>query len=110
MAQLTQAIQEQRDAIRDMEIDLRNTVLQAILDREALNKRMLQGRIDVENEILNIVTRNYEKERDQILETSELKIAALNDEIRLLDEQLAARKKLAEREDKQAKLAQLEAQ
>lgn len=68
LEELTKAIQEQQDAIRDMEIDLRDLIHDAILDREALNKRMLEGQIDVENELIDVITRRYEKERDQLIE------------------------------------------
>lgn len=109
LEKLTQAIKAQNDAIRDMEIELRELIHQAILDREALNRRMLQGRIDLEDEILRTIERNYEKERDMLLDLAKLKIDTLNEEIRLLDEQLAARKKLAEQEDKSLRLKELEA-
>lgn len=50
LEELDQAIQEQHDTIREMEIDLRDTIHDAIMDREELNRRMLEGRIDLENE------------------------------------------------------------
>lgn len=108
--EINQAIKEQQDAIRDMEIKLRDTIEQAIRDREELQERMLQGTIDVENEILDIIKRRYEKERDLAIETAEAKIDALEQEKDLLDEQLDARKKLADQEDKQAQLAKLQVQ
>lgn len=106
---LTNSIKEQENEIRDMEIELRETILEAIEDREELNERMLQGRIDVENEILDAITARYEKERDLAIETAEAKIEALEAESDALDEQLQKRKDLAEQEDKQAQLAQLQA-
>lgn len=110
LEKLTQALEAQKNAIRDMEIDLRETIHQAILDREELNERMLQGEIDLQNEVLAVITARYEKERDQQLDNAQAKRDALEEEMRLLDEQLAKRKKLADQEDKQAKLAELEAQ
>lgn len=110
LEELTKEIKEQRDAIRDMEIDLRDLIHDAILDREALNKRMLEGQIDVENELIDVITRRYEKERDQLIELAEAKRDALNEELTALDEQLAARKKLSEEEDKAKTLAEKEAQ
>lgn len=93
-----------------MEIDLRDLIHDAILDREALNKRMLEGQIDVENELIDVITRRYEKERDQLIALAEAKRDALNEELTALDEQLAARKKLSEEEDKAKTLAEKEAQ
>ena len=105
---LTKAIKEQNDAIRQMEIDLRNTVLKAIEDREAAEEKMLDGRIAMENEILDLLKTRYEKERDEILETENAKKAALQAEIDRIDELLNERKKLAEQEDKMQQIAELE--
>lgn len=107
---LTKAIKKQQDAIRQMEIDLRNTIYKAIEDREALIERKLQGRIALEDEILDLIQKRYEKERDMILENSQAQIDALEQEKDLLSEQLQLRREQAEEEDKRAKLAELEAQ
>ncbi len=71
---------------------------------------MLSGTIDIENEIIDILTKRYEHERDEAIKTADLKRKALEDEMRLLDEQLAKRKELEDREDKLKKLRQLEEQ
>lgn len=106
---LTKAIKEQKDAIREMEIDLRNTILQAIEDREELQERMLQGTIEVENTILDLIQKRYEKERDLILKNTQDRIDALEREKSLLEEQLQLRREQAEEEEKAAQLAELEA-
>lgn len=71
---------------------------------------MLQGTIDIENEIISVLKSRYEKERDQLTELAEARRDALNEELSLLDEQLNARKKLNEEEDRAKKLADLESQ
>lgn len=109
LEEIARRIKEIQDMIRDMEINLRETIYQAIEDREALKERMLQGTIDVENEIMDVLKERYEKERDMILENAELKKTALEEELDAIDEQLAKRKELAEQEDKRVKLAELEA-
>ena len=58
--ELNDAIKEQQDAIRDMEIELRDLINQAIEDREDLEERILEGTIEVENAILEILTKRYE--------------------------------------------------
>ena len=110
MENLTKAIKKQQDTIRDMEIDLRKTIYQAIEDREALIERKLQGRITLENEILDLIQKRYEKERDMILENSQAQIDALESERDLLAEQLQLRREQAEEQDKAAQLAELETQ
>lgn len=106
---LTKSIKAQNDAIRKMEIELRNTILQAIEDREAREERMLQGRVKMENEMIALLKKRYEKERDEILETAELREKTLEDEKNAIDELLEARKKQEESEDRLQKIAELEA-
>lgn len=106
--QLTKSIEEQEKAIRDMEINLRTTILKAIEDREKRTSDMLNAEIDMENIILDLIKKRYEKERDEIIDTTNKKIEALQEERDLLDEQLQKRKEIAEAEDKQRKLNELE--
>ena len=73
-------MQEQRDTIRGMEIDLRKLIHGAIQDREELKRRMLDGTVDLENEIISIITKRYEKERDQLLELAQARRDALEEE------------------------------
>lgn len=106
---LNKSMDEQRKKIRQMEIDLRNTILKAIEDREKKRTDMLNAEIEMENTILDLIKKRYERERDEIVETTNLKINALKEERDLLDEQLRIRKEQAEAEDKQLKLRELEA-
>lgn len=104
------AIKDYYDEIRDMEIDLRETILDAIEDRVSREEDALDARIDMEEEVLDAIIKRHEKERDQILETTEMQIEALEKEKDALDEALDARKRAAEEEDKQLQLKKLEAQ
>ena len=103
-------MKEQREAIRDMEIDLREELLQAIEDRQEREEEALSARIEMEEKILDIIIRRHEKERDQILETTEMQIEALEREKDALDEALEARRRAAEEEDRNLELRELEAQ
>lgn len=107
---LTQAIDEQNKKIRQMEIDLRNTILEAIEDRESAEERKLGGRIEMEEIILDLIKKRYEAERDEIIETQNARKDALEEELDQIDELLAARKKLADQEDKMQEIAKLEEQ
>lgn len=110
LEELEKAMKEQQDAIRQMEIDLRDLIHDAILDREDLIKRMLDGQIDLENELIDVLTQRYEKERDEILKLAETKRDALSEELELLDRQLEARRQLNEQQDRAKQLAEKEAQ
>lgn len=106
---LNKEIKEWKNKIRQMEIDLRNTILEAIEDREELKERMLQGTIETEEAILDIIKARYEKERDEILETADAKKDALEEEKQALQEQLNARKEAQQEEEKLVELKKLEA-
>ena len=109
MDQLNETIKETQRKIRDMVINIKQTIYKAIEDREAKNKKMFENEIEMENTILELIKKRYEKERDLILANTDRKIEALQEERDLLAEQLELRKKMADQEDKAAKLAQLEA-
>ena len=80
LEKLTQAMKEQQDAVRSMEIDLRKLIHDAIQDREALKRQMLDGAVNLENEIISIITKRYEKERDQLLELAQARRDELEEE------------------------------
>ena len=107
--EMEDSVEDQKRAVREAISTIKDLVKQAIEDREDLYERMLQGTIDVENEILDAIKARYEKERDLAIENSELKKDALQNEIDLIDEQLEARRRLADEEDRSAELATLEA-
>lgn len=107
--QLNETIKETQKQIRDMQIKIREQIYKAVEDREKKAKNMLQNEITMENTILDIIKRKYEIERDKIIENTDARITALQEEKDLLSEQLRIRKEMAEEEDKAAKLAQLEA-
>lgn len=107
--ELNDSIKEQHDAIRQMEIDLRELIYGAIEDRENKAQEMLESEIDMQNEILDIIKARYEKERDLTLELADQRIEALEEEKDLIEQELDLRKKQAEEEDKITKLNALEA-
>lgn len=106
---LEKEMKEARKTIRDMEIDLENEILEAIEDRENRIKDMRDGRIEMEEIILDTLISMYEKERDAILDTANIKKEALQNELNLLDETLAKRKEASEQADKERELAEKEA-
>lgn len=80
---LKKEIEDVYDEIRDMEIELRDAIYEAIEDRESLNERMLDGEINVQDEILSALKERYEKERELAIETAEAKQKSLEAEIDL---------------------------
>ena len=109
LKELTKALEEYRIEALEKVTAVQDLIYEAIEDREALEESMLEGRIDLENEILELLTERYEKERDEILETQELKRDALEEEMDLLDEMLDKRKEAADLQNKENEIALLEA-
>jgi|GEM_PF-5065958 len=107
---LNEAIKEQERAMRQLQIDIRNIIEKAIRDREALYESMLKAEISMENEILSLLTKRYEKERDMILENINERIKALKAEKQAIDDNLRKRKEEQDWADKEAKLRSMEAQ
>lgn len=104
------AIKETREAIVKLEGSLRNTIQSVIMERDEREAASLSARVDMENEILAAIQERYEKERDEIQETTDLRIKALDKETDALSDALDKRRELAEAEDKEAKLAELQNQ
>jgi hypothetical protein len=93
-----------------MQIELRNTIEKAIRDREALYESMLQGEIKMEDEILRLLKKRYEVERDLILDGIKARIEALKEEKKAIDENLRKRKEENDWAKKQMRLLELEQQ
>lgn len=106
--ELQNKMRDQKRAIRELEIDLENTILQAIEDRESRIQDLLDGRIAAEEMVMETIISLYERERDSILKTAEARQTALQNELDLLDETLNKRKEAADQADKEAELAELE--
>lgn len=77
---LAEDAEEAADSIRQMEIDIRQLIYDAIEDREEKRASMRDARISMEDEILGHIKANYEREKDAILDASDAQIDALNDE------------------------------
>lgn len=105
---LKNSIKEIKDEIRDMQISLRQTIYDAIEDRENKIKNMLSGEVDMENTIIDLLKQRQEEEHNLSTSLADERIAALEKERDLIDEELNARKEQAEKEEELAKLHDLE--
>lgn len=105
---LKNSIKEIKDEIRNMQISLRQTIYDAIEDRENKIKNMLSGEVDMENTIIDLLKQRQEEEHNLSTSLADERIAALEKERDLIDEELNARKEQAEKEEELAKLHDLE--
>lgn len=110
MDALTEAMKEQERQIRQMHIDVENLIERAIRDREELYESMLQAEIRMENEILAILKKRYEAERDLILKNIDERIKALQAEKKAIDDNLRKRREEDDWAKKQTRLLELQEQ
>ncbi len=103
-----QKVDELKDSIRDLQLDLEEEILGAIEDREDRIDEMLQARIEMEETILDILKAQAEDAEQAILDALDAQIDALEKEKDAVSELLDARKEQAEEEDKLTELQALQ--
>ena len=103
-------MQESKDEIRSKEINLRETIHQAFVDRAEKEASMLDATVQTENAIFDAVKERYQKEWDLIKEDIDRQKEALSEEMSLIRDNFNERKKLKDEEDKFEELSVLEAQ
>lgn len=109
LLELTEAMEEQRNAVRDTTIEVQDLIAQAIEDRNAREEEALEARIDMEDEIIAALQKRYEAERDLQKEALDERKAALQEEKQALTDALNDRKKLKEEQSRAEQLALMEA-
>lgn len=77
---LAEDAKDAADEIRQMEIDIKQLIYDAIEDREEKIKSMRDARISMEDSILDVIKANYEKEKDAIIKNTETQLTALSRE------------------------------
>lgn len=114
--QMTKALEELEEEQRQKTIAVEEMIREVLEKEEELQRDMLAGRKEMEDEILAILEERYEKEHElqieameDAIEAAEAKKEAIEAEIDALDEALAKRKELAELAEDEEELAELEA-
>ncbi len=106
----TRKIKENQSAIRKLRMDLEDTVKTEIETRIKEKRDMLEGRASMEQTILGIIQERYRKEWDLIKRDIDKKKEALEEEKKLIDERLQARKNAADKASKYEELTELQNQ
>lgn len=94
---------------RQSTITVQELIRKTIVDQKQHERDMLEGTIALEDKILDVIQKRYERERDLAIETVNAKKDALQEEIDKIDEAIDARRKLLEKEDKSKEIAELQA-
>ena len=105
-----EAVKELRRKILEQEIELRNVIKSAIEDRKQREEDASNAYIDMQDRVIEAIKARYEKERDEVERTTQLKIDALEEETNALSEALDERRALSDEQDKAVELAKLQAQ
>ena len=105
-----EAVKELRRKILEQEIELRNIIKSAIEDRKQREEDASNAYIDMQDRVIEAIKARYEKERDEVERTTQLKIDALEEETNALSEALDERRALSDEQDKAVELAKLQAQ
>lgn len=117
IVELTQAMEDLREEQRQTAISVEEMIRDVLQTEEEAAEDMLDGRKEVEDEILALIEARYERQKELDIEAAEAAIEAaearqdaIDQEINALDEALAKRKELAEQAKDEQELAELEAQ
>lgn len=94
---------------RQSTITVQELIRKTIVGQKQYERDMLEGTIALEDKILDVIQKRYERERDLAIETANAKKDALQEEIDKIDEAIDARRKLLEKEDKSKEIAELQA-
>lgn len=105
-----QAIKDYRVQIWKQESDLRNLINKAIEDRNQREQEAFQATQKIEEKIISLIKRRYEKERDEIIQNLNIRIKSLQTESSALSDELSKRKQRSENEDNLKKLRELQTQ
>ena len=103
-------MKENRKQIRQYKVDIQDMISAELDNREELRRQRLQGTVDMENTILDLIKQRYRDEWDLLKQDIDNKKAALEQEKSLIDERLNARKNAASEASKYEELANLQAQ
>ena len=106
---LTKAMEEQRNAVRDTTIEIQDLINQAIEDRNAREQDALEARIDMEETIIAALQKRYDAEKTMQQEALNARKAALQEEKQALNDALNERKRIKEEQSKTEQLALMEA-
>lgn len=102
--EVTEAIKEQRNAIRQLQIDMKQTISDYLNDIKDRDREVLDATISMQDEIMEVLRRQAEKEFELNQEKLENKKAALEEELSAIRENFEEARKLAEEDTTETQL------
>lgn len=107
---LEDSLKTLNNKIRDMEIELRDTLNEAVNERNERDREMMESTIDIESQILDSLRERYREEYELIKKNVDAKKKAYSEETRLMRELLNERKRQSTDTNKREELSSLESQ
>lgn len=106
----TQALRQNRSQIRKTTMQLEDTISGVYEQLEQRRISMLQGEVNIQQQIIDTITERYQREQQLIDQNIQAQRNALEQEKNLLSERLNARKAESEQQQKYNKLQQMRRQ
>ena len=108
LEQIQKELKDYDKQLLDMLVDEEEMYRDIIKRREEAKRNELDSMVELQDKILDVLTESYEKQRDMAVEAAEAKKDSLQDEIDKIDELIAAREKLINKEKEEEDIAKLQ--
>ena len=108
LEQIQKELKDYDKQLLDMLVDEEEMYRDIIKRREEAKRKELDSMVELQDKILDVLTESYEKQRDMAVEAAEAKKDSLQDEIDKIDELIAAREKLLNKEKEEEDIAKLQ--
>lgn len=109
LEKIKKELDEFNEKARQTVISVQELIRDTIEGREEHLRDMLDGTVEVEDMILEVIKARYERERDLAIETAKAKQDAIDEEIDAIDRLINERKKLLDSQKEEKEIADLQA-
>ena len=109
LEKIKKELDEFNEKARQTVISVQELIRDTIEGREEHLRDMLDGTVEVEDMILEVIKARYERERDLAIETAKAKQNAIDEEIDAIDRLINERKKLLDSQKEEKEIADLQA-
>ena len=109
LEEITLEMEKLQEEARQTTISVQELIRDTLEGKRKYERDMLDGTVALEDEIVEIIKKRYEKEQEMTIEAAEARQEALRAEIDEIDELISAREKLLNKEKESEEIAELQA-
>ena len=109
LEKITLEMEKLQEEARQTTISVQELIRDTLEGKRKYERDMLDGTVALEDEIVEIIKKRYEKEQEMTIEAAEARQEALRAEIDEIDELISAREKLLNKEKESEEIAELQA-